>query len=226
MNMNRVWVGYAVGGGTIGVIGGAGHIVRFHNVAHPRRTIHCVVRGMRLGAAIHFGAGVSLAFLTGVTSARDLRHIEAGGYDFAIDMVGRWGELIKGGGKLGAALKRVTDLMHHKKMPLCDPDATFSDVVEQITSGGFGCCGVVENQRLIGIITDGDIRRALKQSIEGVEAKAIMTQNPHTIRGDGLAAEALSMLSEFKITAVFIVNEADEPIGLIHVHDCLAIGVV
>lgn len=130
------------------------------------------------------------------------------------------------GGKLGAALKRVTDLMHHKTMPLCAPGATFTQVVEQVTSGGFGCCGVVENKRLIGIITDGDIRRALKRSIEGVDAKAIMTRDPRTIREDGLAAEALSLLSEFKITALFIVNGANEPIGLIHVHDCLAIGVV
>lgn len=130
------------------------------------------------------------------------------------------------GGKLGAALKRVTDLMHHKTMPLCAPDATFTEVVEQITSGGFGCCGVVENKCLMGIITDGDIRRALKRSTEGVDAKAIMTRDPRTIREDGLAAEALSLLSEFKITALFIVNGAHEPIGLIHVHDCLAIGVV
>ena len=130
------------------------------------------------------------------------------------------------GGKLGAALKRVTDLMHHKKMPLCAPDATFSEVVEQITSGGFGCCGVVENQRLIGIITDGDIRRALKQSTAGVDAEAIMTREPRTISEDGLAAEALSMLSEFKITALFIVDAKNAPVGLIHVHDCLAIGVV
>ena len=130
------------------------------------------------------------------------------------------------GGKLGAALKRVTDLMHHKEVPLCAPEATFSEIVQQITSGGFGCCGVVENKRLIGIITDGDIRRALSQSSDDVDAKAMMTRNPRTIREDGLAAEALSMLSEFKITALFIVNDAHEPIGLIHVHDCLAIGVV
>jgi arabinose-5-phosphate isomerase len=130
------------------------------------------------------------------------------------------------GGKLGAALKRVTDLMHHKKMPLCAPSAPFSEVVEHITSGGFGCCGVVENQRLTGIITDGDIRRALKQSTADADADAIMTRDPRTISEDGLAAEALSMLSEFKITALFIVNDAYEPIGLIHIHDCLAIGVV
>ena len=130
------------------------------------------------------------------------------------------------GGKLGAALKRVTDLMHHKEMPLIAPDAPFSEIVETITSGGFGCCGVLEGGKLTGIITDGDIRRALKQSTDGVTAADIMTRNPRTIQEDGLAAEALSLLSEFKITALFIVNAAHEPIGLVHVHDCLAIGVV
>lgn len=130
------------------------------------------------------------------------------------------------GGKLGAALKRVTDLMHHKEMPLCGPDAAFSDVVEAITAGGFGCCGVVESGKLAGIITDGDIRRALSGPDTTLAAADIMTRNPRTIRDDGLAAEALSMLSEFRITALFIVSSENEPIGLLHVHDCLAIGVV
>ncbi|MEO1660843.1 MAG: KpsF/GutQ family sugar-phosphate isomerase [Pseudomonadota bacterium] len=130
------------------------------------------------------------------------------------------------GGKLGAALKRVTDLMHHKKMPLCGPEAPFSDIVNEITSGGFGCCGVIDQNKLIGIITDGDIRRALTGPVEGLKAVDMMTRDPHTIMEDGLAAEALSMLSEFKITALFIVDEQDSPIGLIHVHDCLAIGVI
>ncbi|MHA7857244.1 MAG: KpsF/GutQ family sugar-phosphate isomerase [Henriciella sp.] len=130
------------------------------------------------------------------------------------------------GGKLGAALKRVTDLMHHKEMPLCAPDAPFTDVVSAITAGGFGCCGVVENSKLIGIITDGDIRRALSGTGSNLTAADIMTRNPRTIRDDGLAAEALSMLSEYRITALFIVSEDDQPIGLLHVHDCLAIGVI
>ena len=130
------------------------------------------------------------------------------------------------GGKLGAALKRVTDLMHHKEMPLCAPDTPFSDVVEAITAGGFGCCGVVEHSKLVGIITDGDVRRALSGAGTGLTAVDIMTRNPRTIRDDGLAAEALSMLSEFRITALFIVSAENEPIGLLHVHDCLAIGVV
>lgn len=130
------------------------------------------------------------------------------------------------GGKLGAALKRVTDLMHHKEMPLCPPDSPFPEIVIKMTAGGFGCCGVVEQNKLIGIITDGDIRRALTGPIDDLTASTMMTRNPRTITEDGLAAEALSMLSEFKITALFIVDAQNAPIGLIHVHDCLAIGVV
>jgi len=129
------------------------------------------------------------------------------------------------GGKLGSALKRVTDLMHHKEMPLCNPDTPVLEVIDTITSTGFGCCGIVESGKLSGIITDGDIRRAIKSPITDVSAKEIMTCNPHTIEEDGLAAEALSLLSEHKITALFIVNSGHEPVGLIHVHDCLAIGV-
>ncbi len=130
------------------------------------------------------------------------------------------------GGKLGAALKRVTQLMHHKEMPLCTPNASFSDIVEAINQGGFGCCGVVDNQSLVGIVTDGDIRRAVTSQISELSARSIMTSNPQTISEDGLAAEALSLLSEFKITALFIVNSKNEPVGLIHVHDCLEVGVV
>ena len=130
------------------------------------------------------------------------------------------------GGKLGAALKRVTDLMHHKEMPLCAPNATFSTIVSEITARGFGCCGVVDKNKLIGIITDGDIRRALEQQADDLVASDMMTKNPRTIPEDGLAAEALSMLSEFKITALFIIDDKKAPIGLLHVHDCLAIGVV
>lgn len=130
------------------------------------------------------------------------------------------------GGKLGAALKRVTDLMHHTEMPLCTPETGFADIVTEITKGGFGCCGVIEGGRLTGIITDGDIRRALAGETSALTAAQIMTKNPRTIQEDGLAAEALAMLSEFKITALFIVNADHQPVGLLHVHDCLAIGVV
>ncbi|MEM7327829.1 MAG: KpsF/GutQ family sugar-phosphate isomerase [Pseudomonadota bacterium] len=130
------------------------------------------------------------------------------------------------GGKLGAALKRVTDLMHHKEMPLCSPSTPFSQVLDTINAGGLGCCGVVSNDKLIGVITDGDVRRALHDLNDNPRAEEVMTRNPRTISEDGLAAEALSLLSENKITALFIVNASGEPIGVIHVHDCLAVGVV
>lgn len=130
------------------------------------------------------------------------------------------------GGKLGAALKRVTDLMHHKKMPLCEPQAPFAEVISAISEGRFGCCGVVENDVLVGIVTDGDIRRAISGQIDGLVAADMMTANPRTISEDGLATDALAMLSEFKITALFIVNASNQPVGLLHVHDCLDAGVI
>ncbi len=130
------------------------------------------------------------------------------------------------GGKLGASLKRVTDLMHHTQMPLCAPETSFAEAIKAITEGKFGCCGVTDAGKLIGIITDGDVRRAYGASADNLTAADIMTENPRTIRSDGLAAEALAILSEHKITALFIVDDEHHPIGLLHVHDCLAIGVV
>ncbi|MEO1188721.1 MAG: KpsF/GutQ family sugar-phosphate isomerase [Pseudomonadota bacterium] len=130
------------------------------------------------------------------------------------------------GGKLGAALKRVTELMHHTEMPLSAPDADLDEIVSIVGDGGFGCCGVVESGKLTGIITDGDIRRALTRNVTHRTAREIMTRNPRTIDESGLAVEALSMFSEHKITALFIVDPAGAPIGLIHVHDCLASGVI
>ena len=131
------------------------------------------------------------------------------------------------GGKLGAALKRVTDLMHHNEMPLCRPDDTVSTAIEVISSKGFGCIGVQDNQgRLIGMVTDGDLRRSYTRSLDELSVAEIMTQNPTTIEASGLAAEALAIFNKRRITALFIVDEDHKPIGLLHVHDCLAMGVV
>ncbi|MEM7492171.1 MAG: KpsF/GutQ family sugar-phosphate isomerase [Pseudomonadota bacterium] len=131
------------------------------------------------------------------------------------------------GGKLGAALKRVTDLMHHKEMPLCQPNEAVSTVIEVISSKGFGCIGVQDNQgRLVGMVTDGDLRRSYTQSLDELSVADIMTQNPTTIEASGLAAEALAIFNKKRITALFIVDEDHKPIGLLHVHDCLATGVV
>ena len=131
------------------------------------------------------------------------------------------------GGKLGAALMRVTDLMHHTDMPLCKPDDHVAHAVENISAKGFGCVGVIDGDGvLIGIVTDGDLRRHFNQPLSDARVKDIMTASPQVVRETSLAAEALSLLSARKITAVFIVDEQRRPLGLLHVHDCLSIGVI
>lgn len=131
------------------------------------------------------------------------------------------------GGKLGSALKRVTELMHHTQMPLCAPDAAIKAVVEAISQAGFGCAGIVGGDgSLMGIITDGDLRRYYSSGSTVSEAQDIMTAKPKTVHKDGLAAEALSLLSQYRITALFIVDDENKPIGLLHVHDCLTAGVI
>ena len=131
------------------------------------------------------------------------------------------------GGRLGAALKRVTDLMHHTDMPVVAPDTSVELAVEVINDKGFGCVGVVDDKGvLIGMVTDGDIRRQLSKMPQVATIDAIMTKSPFVVPATSLAAEALSELSRRKITAVFIVDEHGRPLGLLHVHDCLSIGVV
>ncbi len=131
------------------------------------------------------------------------------------------------GGRLGAALKRVTDLMHHKEMPLCKGDDPVARAVDIITKSGFGCVGVVDAEGvLIGMVTDGDLRRHFSRSLSDARVAEIMTRNPHVVGEDSVAAEALALFSDRKITAVFIVDAARRPLGLLHVHDCLDVGVV
>ena len=131
------------------------------------------------------------------------------------------------GGKLGASLKRVTDLMHHTEMPLCRPDARVEEAVDIITTSGFGCVGVTgDDGRLVGIVTDGDLRRHFRQAVNQKSVEGIMTRNPRVVSHQALAAEALSMMSSHKITALFIVDDDGKPLGLLHVHDCLASGVI
>jgi len=131
------------------------------------------------------------------------------------------------GGKLGAALKRVTELMHHTEMPLCRPGDAVSNAVEAITASGFGCAGVVDGTgRLIGIVTDGDLRRHFRQNLSDALVADIMTTSPATVSVRSLAAEALALLSRRKITALFIVDDENKPQGLLHVHDCLDSGVI
>ena len=130
------------------------------------------------------------------------------------------------GGRLGAALQRARDLMNNERaVPLTEQNALMDDVITAITAGGLGCVGVIDKDgALRGIITDGDLRRHAKAGFAGKTALEIMTRDPRTISADALAGDVLALMSKQKITALFVV-ENRKPVGVIHVHDCLSIGV-
>jgi arabinose-5-phosphate isomerase len=136
--------------------------------------------------------------------------------------------LLHPGGKLGRRLIKVVDLMHGgDHLPLTGEATRVSDAVLIISEKGFGCIGVVDREgRLIGIITDGDLRRHLSASLWSQPASEVMTRKPKTISADALAGEALAVMNmgAHPITTLFVV-ESDKPVGIIHMHDLLRAGV-
>jgi arabinose-5-phosphate isomerase len=130
------------------------------------------------------------------------------------------------GGSLGRALIRVSDLMHAgDAMPLAGPATPMRDVLLAMASGRLGCVGIVDGDgALLGIVTDGDIRRHAFSDIESRTAAEVMTKNPKITRADELAAAALALMTEKKITQLFVLGEAGVPVGVIHIHDCLRAG--
>lgn len=130
------------------------------------------------------------------------------------------------GGQLGAKLLHVRDLMHTgDSLPLVESGTKMTQAILQISQKGFGCVGVVSSERLIGIVTDGDLRRHLSTSLLGETVDDVMTPNPQTIGQDMLAAEALELLNKRQITAL-MVTSSQRPVGILHLHDLLRIGVV
>ena len=127
------------------------------------------------------------------------------------------------GGKLGRMLLQVEDLMKKKKlMPLIKNTCTVGDAILEMTSKGQGCVGVisVKNKNLIGIITDGDLRRNMSPNLIEVNVEKIMTINPKTLPSQTLVNEALNLMNKQSITNYFI-TEKKKPIGVIHLHDIL-----
>ena len=131
------------------------------------------------------------------------------------------------GGKLGQNLLTVADLMHGKeKLPLVREDSQMNDVLVEISSRSFGCTGVTDADGiLLGVITDGDLRRWLANnpSLDAV-AHNVMTINGKFITENALAVEAINMMKQYKITSLFVLDMAGKPQGIIHVHDCLRVG--
>lgn len=132
------------------------------------------------------------------------------------------------GGQLGARLRRVSELMHHgDAVPLVTPETPMQQALLLMTGKGFGCVGVVVDGRLAGIVTDGDLRRAMGPDLLSKPVGAVMTANPRTIRPEALAADALRAMNAGKrpITSLFVVDAADAPVGILHIHDLLRGGV-
>lgn len=130
------------------------------------------------------------------------------------------------GGKLGARLLKVRDLMHDDP-PLVAADLPMGETLLEITRRGYGVVGVTDPQGdLAGIITDGDLRRHLEGLMLHV-AREVMTANPRTIGPDALAGEALALMNDRKITCLLVTApDSRRAIGILHVHDCLRAGVV
>src|SRR6266403_4244581 len=130
------------------------------------------------------------------------------------------------GGKLGAMLKYARDLMHSgDAVPLKPLGTRMSDALVEMSSKGFGCVGIVDARgAIVGIVTDGDLRRHMRPDLMTALVDDVMTKNPKTIPRDLLASEALEILNSSKSTAL-IVTDANRPVGIVHLHDILRAGV-
>ena len=132
------------------------------------------------------------------------------------------------GGRLGQRLRRVRDIMHAgDAIPLATPETRMDRALVLMTEKRFGCLGVTApNGALVGILTDGDLRRAMGPDLLSREVGTIMTRAPRTIGPDALAAEALHAMNahDRPVTALFVVDSAARPIGILHIHDLLRVG--
>jgi len=133
------------------------------------------------------------------------------------------------GGKLGAILCKVSDLMHTgDEMPIIREDAIMQEALMVMSEKMLGCVGAVNKKgELVGIITDGDLRRWMSPKLIEEKVSKVMTRNPKTIRPDVLASEAVYVMNNTGrgITNLFVVEDDGKPLGLIHIHDCLRAGV-
>jgi arabinose-5-phosphate isomerase len=136
-------------------------------------------------------------------------------------------QLFHPGGSIGRKLLRVSDIMHTgEAIPLATPGTAMSEAILVMTAKSFGCVGVCDDDgRLIGVITDGDLRRHMGDDLFARRVREVMHPEPKTIGATGLAAEAIGMMNRFSITALFVVDEAGRPTGFLHMHDCLRAGV-
>jgi arabinose-5-phosphate isomerase len=131
------------------------------------------------------------------------------------------------GGRLGQQLLRVADIMHEgAAVPLVRRGTAMAEALLIMTAKSFGCAGVTDEAgRLVGIVTDGDLRRHMGAALLAERVETVMTATPKTIRPQALAAEALGQMNAHAITSLFVVDDAWRPLGILHIHDCLRAGV-
>ncbi len=130
------------------------------------------------------------------------------------------------GGKLGARLSRVADLMHSgADLPLIKPDTPMSEALLTISQKGFGVAGITQKDVLVGVITDGDLRRHMNGLLD-MKAADVMTSHPQTTSPDAMAEKALAVMNAHKITTLFVCDQDSRTVrGILHIHDCLRAGV-
>ncbi len=136
------------------------------------------------------------------------------------------------GGKLGAEFIKVKDLMRFgNSIPVVASNSFLPKILFEMTSKHLGCTGVINKEgKLIGIVTDGDLRRHISKNFMKLNATDLMTQNPIVISPDMLAVQAVAVMNQENITSLFVVKNPDakerEVEGILHIHDCLKAGVV
>lgn len=129
------------------------------------------------------------------------------------------------GGKLGAQMSKIKDIMHTgDKLPLVDVSTPMGDTILEMTSRGFGIAGVLKDGTLVGVVTDGDLRRNMGQLMERT-AGEVATKAPLTVTPEALAPAALRIIQNNKISALFVVDDETRPVGVLNIHDLLRIGV-
>lgn len=131
------------------------------------------------------------------------------------------------GGKLGASLSHIGDIMHSgENMPLVALGTSMPDAVLLLAQKRYGCVGVINDDGiLVGIVTDGDIARNLTRNLSELSVDDVMTCNPKTVKPSTLATAALGLLNQHNISALIVTDETFRPVGIVHFHDLLRIGV-
>lgn len=129
-------------------------------------------------------------------------------------------KMLHPGGSLGKGLSLIFDIMH-RDMPIVSAQDDMQKAIITMTKFGFGCVGVINNDKLVGIITDGDLRRKMSVDLLSKKVMDIMTKNPITVSKNILASELLCVMEDRRITNVFVTDDRQKPVGLIHIHDLL-----